>query len=147
MSKTWILLADRAGARLYENDGPGKGLHLIQDIPHPQGRLKNQDINADKPGRSFDSHGQGRHAMSKEHEPVEQVAIQFAQHLSHVLDQGRGTNRYKHLVLAAEPRFLGELRAALNAHTAALVAGSLDHDLMHVQESELPQRLSAVLKL
>ena len=30
-------------------------------------------ISTDKPGRSFDSVGQGRHAMSTEQEPTEQI--------------------------------------------------------------------------
>ena len=31
------------------------------------------DIDADKPGRSFDSFEQGRHAMSTEQEPIERI--------------------------------------------------------------------------
>ena len=48
MTTTWILIAHRGGARLFEHTGRSAGLKLLQDIPHPEGRLKNQDINADK---------------------------------------------------------------------------------------------------
>ncbi len=113
MNNTWILVAHRGGARLFENKGPGKGLNLLHDIPHPAGRLKNKEIGADKPGRSFDSRGQSRHSLSTEQEPTAHVTEQFAKQLSTMLDDGRRQQLYGKLVLVAEPRFLGSLRARL----------------------------------
>jgi protein required for attachment to host cells len=147
METTWILIADRAQARVFENNGPGTGLRLVREVPHPAGRLKNQDINADKPGRSFDSHGQGRHAMSKEHEPTEHVAQMFAKELSTLLEEARTHNRYHKLVLVAEPGFLGELRASLNTPTSALVSDSVRKDLSHIPERELPSHLGDAVHL
>ena len=147
MTNTWILVAHRGGARIFERTGPGKGLGLIRDIPHPSGRLKNQDIGADKPGRSFDSHGVGRHALGKEHEPTEQLAERFARELAGLLDEGRTHRRYAQLVLVAEPRFLGMLRAALTPATAALVVAALDKDLGDIDARELPKHLEGVLRV
>jgi protein required for attachment to host cells len=139
---TWILVAHRSGARIFENKGPNKGLSLLQDIPHPEGRLKNRDIGADKPGRSFDSHGQARHALGTEQEPTAHLAEQFAKQLGATLDDGRNHQRYTKLVLVAEPRFLGNLRAALSAPTAALVTASLGKDLGSVELHDLPKHLA-----
>lgn len=147
MNTTWILVAHRSGARLFENSGPGKGLRLVEDIPHPEGRLKNGEINSDKPGRAFDKLGGGRHSMSKEHEPKEQVAMQFARHLGEKLHLGRSQNRFARLVLVADPRFLGELRGKLDAATAALVSATLDKDLGGISNHDLPKHLGAVVSL
>lgn len=147
MDKSWILVAHRGGARLFENNGPGTGLKLLEDIPHPAGRLKDGEINADKPGRAFDSFGDGRHSMSKEHDPTEHVAQQFAKQLCEKLDLGRTQNHYSKLILVAEPRFLGLLRAALPAHTAALVSATLDKDLIGIEDRDLPSHLGATIKL
>ncbi len=147
MTTTWILVAHRSGARLFESSGPGKGMQLVEDIPHPEGRLKNHEINADKPGRAFDKVGGGRHSMSKEHEPTEQLSMRFAKSLGDRLDRGRIENRYGNLVLVAEPRFLGELRATLAAPTAALVSATLDKDLIGVENRDLPAHLSAVVRV
>ena len=57
MNRTWILIAHRAGARIFENDGPGTGLKHVDAIAHPEGRLEDKALGSDKPGRSFDSHG------------------------------------------------------------------------------------------
>ncbi len=137
MSKTWILVAHRAGARIFESSGPGMGLRRIEEIPHPEGRLENRQIGSDKPGRSFDSHGVGRHALGKEHDEVETVAQAFAHKLAAHLDNARAKNAFTKLVLVAEPRFLGLLRVALTAPTAALVSAKVEKDLGHVSDHDL----------
>lgn len=145
MSTTWILVAHRSGARVLAQEARGKPLQLIEDLPHPEGRLRDGDINADRPGRAFDIVGAGRHAMGKEQSPTERVAERFAKTLAERLRQGRIENRYDALVLVAEPRFLGELRAALDAPTAALVRATLDKDLGGVETRELAAHLKDVL--
>jgi len=146
MNTTWILVAHRGGARLFENAGPGKGLQLVEDIPHPEGRLKSGEINADKPGRAFDTFSR-RHGMSQEHEATDQVSLMFAKHLCDKLEKARAENRFGKLVLVAEPRLLGELRAALDKHTAALVSATLDKDLVGVDNRDLPKHLGGVIQL
>lgn len=146
MNTTWILVAHRGGARLFENLGAGKGLQLVEDIPHTQGRLKNGEINADKPGRAFDTFGR-RHGMSQEHEAADQVSLMFAKHLCDRLEKARAENRFGKLILVAEPRLLGELRAALDKHTAALVSATLDKDLAGVDNRDLPKHLGGVIQL
>jgi len=147
MNTTWILVAHRSGARLFENLGPGKGMQLVEDIPHPEGRLKSGEINADKPGRAFDSFGNGRHSMSQEHEAAEQVSLMFARHLCDKLEKARAENRFGKLVLVAEPRLLGELRGALDKPTAALVSATLDKDLAGIDNRDIPKHLGKLVQL
>jgi len=147
VNNTWILVAHRGGARIFENKGPGKGLNLLHDIPHPEGRLKNKDIGADKPGRSIDSHGPGRHSLSSEQEPTAHVTEQFAKQLSTMLDDGRHQQLYGKLVLVAEPRFLGSLRAALSTPTAALVMATVGKDLGSVELHNMPKHLTDTIRL
>lgn len=147
MNTTWILVAHRGGARLFENAGPGKGLTLVETVDHPEGRLKNGEINSDRPGRAFDKFGAGRHGMSTEQEPTERVAQRFAKELGEKLAQGRVQNRYAKLVLVAEPRFLGELRNSLDAPTTALVSATLDKDLGGITERDLPRHLGDIVRL
>ena len=141
MTTTWILIANRSSASLFESDWPGKSMRRVQDIAHPKGRMQNKDIDADKPGRSFDSSGKGRHAMSTEQEPTEHIAQQFALDLAELLNKGRVTHAYDKLVLMAEPKFLGVLRAALDKNTAALVVQTVNKELLSVKEEDLAEYL------
>jgi protein required for attachment to host cells len=147
MGKTWILIAHRSGARLFENRGPGKGLNLLEQLEHPAGRLKNHEIDSDKPGRRFTPRGEARQGMGHDQEPVAHVTERFAKQLSVLLDQGRCLQRYNQLVLVAEPRFLGNLRAALTPRTAAMVTNSLGKDLGPIETRELPSYLGDVIRL
>ena len=141
MTTTWILIANRSSASLFESDWPGKSMRRIQDIPHPQGRMQNSDIDTDTPGRSFDSFGQGRHAMSPKQEPTEHIAQQFARDLAELMNKGRLTHAYDKLVLMAEPKFLGILRAALDKNTASLVVQTVNKELLDVKEEDLAEYL------
>jgi protein required for attachment to host cells len=147
MAKTWILVAHRGGARLFENRGPGKGLELLQDVDHPAGKLKNKDIDSDKPGRKFSGSSPGRHGAGHDQEPTEHIAEQFAKRLSGLLDQGRVHQQFDSLVLVAEPRFLGALRAALSIPTAAMVTTTLGKDLGAIEARGLPNHLENVVRL
>ena len=147
MEKTWILVANRGGARLFENTGPGKGMTLLRDIAHSEGHLKDQDFNADKPGRSFDSKGEGRHAMSKSESPKEHETAQFAKELAQMLDKGRATNEFSRLVLVAEDGFLGVLKGELDANTAKLVTDTVHKDMAHVADADIPTTLEGSIKL
>lgn len=145
MTMTWILVANRAQARLFESPGPGKGPRLVREIEHPEGRLATHELGSERPGRSYDSHGPGRHAMGKEHDAAEQTAIRFAKRLSLLLEEGRTRNQFTKLVLVAEPRFLGQLRDALSRETATRLAASLDKDLPGIGAQDLARHLDSVI--
>jgi protein required for attachment to host cells len=147
MGKRWVLVAHRGGARLFENRGPGKGLELLKTVEHPAGKLRSHDIDSDKHGRSVDRRGGGRHAYTTEQDPTMHIAEQFAKQLAELLDDGRTQQRYAQLVLVAEPRFLGILRAALTSTTAARVVATLTKDLGSTDARELPKHLEDVIPI
>lgn len=136
---TWILSANRSSASLFERDG--KTLRRLQDIAHPEGTKQNRETGTDAPGRSFDSFGQGRHAMSTAQEPVEHIAQKFALELAELLNKGRVKHAYDKLILIAEPKFLGLLRAALDKNTATLVSHTISKDLPHIDEEGIAKYL------
>ncbi len=144
--KTWILVAHRAGARLFESAGSGQALTLLQDLPHEQGRLKNQELISDRQGRVANGRG-GHNSYQQAEEPTEHLAVQFTKELAKLLDDGRNQQKYDQLVLVAESRFLGHLRAALSTQTTKLVTASLDKDLGTIDARDLPQHIQSVVRL
>ena len=137
----WIVVAHGTGATVYTVERPTGPLVSVRTFRNPAGALKNRDLLADRPGRAFDSAGTGRHAMSSEVEPVEQEVLRFAQHLADELRAGRVAREYDALLLIAGPDFLGQLRAALDDETRALVSFELDKNLAHEDPKEIRQRL------
>jgi protein required for attachment to host cells len=147
MTNTWILVAHDAGARVFESRGPGKGIDLVETIEHPEGRMRDRDIDSDRPGRSFrkDSGDPRRAAMSRKEGPHDRAVSNFARALTDKLQQARMENQYERLVLVAPPRLLGLLRSSLDGPTAQLVVGSLDKDLASSKEAELIEHLGEVI--
>ena len=147
MTKNWILVANRTGARLFENLGPGHGLSKLEEFMHPGGHMKNQDLASDEGGRAYDSVGGGRHRMEQRESPKHQEDRHFAHELAQALNKGHEKEHYTRLFLVAEPKFLGEIKAELDKKSQSLLEATLDKDLVHVEDRDLPSHLSAILKL
>jgi len=147
MAKTWILVAHEAGARIFDNRGPGKGLALVEAIEHPEGRARDRDIASDRPGRSFrkNSGDPRRASMSRAEGPHDRAVSDFARALADKLQLARVQNQFERLVLVAPPRFLGLLRSSLDGPTSQLVIGSVHKDLATSNEAELIERLGEVI--
>ena len=143
--KTWIAVAHRAGARILEHLGPGKPLTLVEEIDNAEGRLKNGDFDADRPGRAFDRMGGGRHALEREDSPQDRAAAGFAREVAARLREGRTQQHVGQLVLVAEPRFLGMLRGALDPVCSGMLAGTVNKDLAQVEVRDLAPHLRDVL--
>ena len=104
-------------------------LEEVDNMVHPEGRLHDQDINADRPGRSFDTAGEGRHGMSKRHSPKETEAIRFATDITQRVSHAHHEGSFKQLVLVAPPRFLALLRERLPEAVTRCVILSEDKNL------------------
>lgn len=141
MGPTWIAVAHRAGARIFETRGRGTGLKVIRELDHEVGRLKNSEIDADRLGASGSSTHIGQSSLSREESSRERVAANFARELARELERGRNEHAYKDLVLVAEPRFLGMLRESLDGATAQMVSATVNKDLANVAVHDLPPHI------
>jgi len=147
MSRSWILIADRAGARLFEQAHQRAPLVLQTTFEHPEGRLKEGEIHADRPGRVHDRMGDQRHSVAREKSAVDHVTEGFVRELADYLRKARHAQQFQQLVLVAGPKLLGRLREALDPATTALIIGTLHKDLQDVREHDLPAHLTGLLAM
>lgn len=141
--RTWALVAHRAGAQIFQANGRG-GFSLIQDIPHPEGLLRNRDINADRPGRVKDRKGRAKHSMSREHSPTDQMSLQFCKQLAKQLDKSRTRDNFDDLILVVATGMLGKMRAELSKELKAKIVASQAKDLAHCSEREVIGHLKEI---
>ena len=52
MSTIWVLVADSARARLLQADGPRGDLTEVQSLVHPESRMKDSQLESDRPPES-----------------------------------------------------------------------------------------------
>ena len=146
MKQTWIVVAESTRARIFSTFGTSMALEEVADLTHPESRLHDRELSSDLPGRSFDSHGQGRHGMEQPTTPKEQEAQAFASEIVQLLDRGRHEGSFNALVIVAPPAFLGLLRSKLDKPLEDLVASTLNKNLVEADKKTLERQISALLR-
>jgi protein required for attachment to host cells len=139
---TWIVVAHRGGAVVYESRGPGRPLGSVLQLRNPRGRLKSSQMQSDRPGRSFDRRGDGRHALSAQESAPDHIARAFVSELAERLEHARTEDRFDRLVLVAPPKTLGQLRGALSEALRALLIAELPKDLAHSDGDQVRKQLA-----
>ena len=145
MSHAWIVVADAARARIFSAESPIAPLVPLEQFVCPQARLHERDMASDRPGRSFDSTGAGRHGTDAPTSPKEHEAVRFAKTVAEYLERGRVDNSYNCLILVAEPHFLGLIRKAIKPETAKMVTNEIDKDLSKFDRKDISEHLSKLL--
>jgi protein required for attachment to host cells len=142
---TWVCVADGARAQFYRCDGPGRDLEpLLGYGLASSSRAHGRAMTVDRPGRTFDSAGFGRHAYD-EGDWQEDQKRRFAGCVADHLDRAADQHLFEHLVLVAPPGILGDLRKMLKGHTRDLVVAEVDKDLTHATPREVTCHLGGVL--
>jgi protein required for attachment to host cells len=135
---TWFCVADAGTARIKQSTSPVAPLTSITTLnraPYEHGRYE-------EPGRSQESVGSARHAFQDADGPIRREKREFAEIVADFLDEAAARGAYQRLILAAPPKFLGDLRASLGPKAHGMVAGEVDKDLTKESDAELAERLS-----
>lgn len=138
MSTQWVVIADRSRARVFQTEGNLDGLHEVQDLLNPQGRLSNAELRRDAKGRYY---GKGERNQAHTAEPrisrQEHDEEMFSRELSQLLERGCDDRRYDSLVVIAPPEFLGMLRKQLPKRVEQRVTLQLDTGLANWGERDI----------
>lgn len=145
MPATWVVVADRAAARIFVAGSPTGALEEFESYAHAEGRAHARDLTTDDPGRAFDSVGAGRHAIEPKIGPREQEAIAFARELAERIGQARTRKQVRRVILVAPPEFLGYLRGALDQETRRIVEGEYPLNVVKLRPEEIRAHLPARL--
>ena len=137
----WVLVANSSIGRLFRASTPLGGLEEIESFSHSASRAPGQELTSDRPGRTFDSVGAGRHAKETRNSPREEEAVRFAEQLAAGLDSARVRGDLERLLIVAAPRFLGLLREKLDPGTRDIVSLEIDQDLTRLPAEEIRKRL------
>jgi protein required for attachment to host cells len=138
---TWIVVADSARAVIYSLSGRPKGLLPVREMAHPKSRLPSRELVSERPGRSFESVGRVRHAVTQSITPKMVEKLRFCLEVAHALEMARKEGFIDHLVLVAPPAFLGELKNRLTDKTNRIVDLEIPKDLTNISGHELRKHL------
>lgn len=141
--QTWFLLADGRRAKLYVQ--PRRGATLQEKWALAISDEETYDIQ-DRPPRSFDRVGAGRHAMDGGRNLHEEEEVKFLKRVADRLSEAEKRKQFDHLVVAAPPRALGILRESLPSAVQAHVRAEAPKDLVDEDSARLRERLDELLR-
>jgi len=144
MSKLWVVVADQSKARIFTVADPHGELLDVDELEHPEARDREQTMTSDRPGRGFDSKGQGSHAMGSTDDPGKQDTIRFVKQVTDHVQVAHNEGRCNRLLLVAGPSLLGLLRENLKT-SSGLEISEIEKNLGQYDAREirkhLPERL------
>jgi len=126
---TCIVACTTTIARLWYSTSRFGDWSILAELTNPAAADRESDFGSDRPGRTFDSFGSGRHAMVPREGWREHQTRRFAAELASRLNHGVASGEFEHLVLIAAPAFLGHLRAELSDATRRAVIYEVAKDL------------------
>lgn len=138
-----VVVADEARATFYTRDARYGPLETGRTLSNDAARMKTGDLISDRGGRSFDSHGQGRHTMGGEKAgPKQHVATVFAKAIAGHVAAEMQSGRCRGFALIAAPRFLGELRRVIGTLVKTDPYATVDKALVGSDESVIEKALA-----
>lgn len=140
---TWVVVADAARAQIFSRTERFSALEPLRVIDEPRARSRERDLIADSPGRSFDSHGQGRHAMDPGQSAKAQLREAFARRIAAEVESGRAADRFQHLVIVATPDMLGAVRAQLSRAAQRLVTREIAKQMTQAEPATIAAEIDA----
>lgn len=141
----WFLLADGRRARVLIEPKRGAPLEEAPDWAMTIGPEELYETQ-DRPPRSFDRVGAGRHAMDKGRSLHEQEEENFLKRVAERLTEAEKHGLFAHLAIAAPPRALGLLRTLLPSAVQARIRAEAAKDLLDVPAPALRARLHEMLR-
>lgn len=141
MPTTWILIADGAKARVVEQDKDSRRYRAAFEEAHYGTSAQSREIASDRPGRTHDIGGEGRHAMEPSTDPQRHAKLSFARDLAQRLTDAANRNEFDRLILVAAPRTLGDLRGLLPDTVKSRITVEIDKDLTNTPDQELGKHL------
>ncbi|MGE5147149.1 MAG: host attachment protein [Candidatus Eiseniibacteriota bacterium] len=144
-TRTWILIADGARARILQSEGWGTGLTPVPGQAREIANPPTRDQVSDRPGHVQESANSARHAIAPRTDWHRYEKHLFAGALADIVNRASLDKAFDRLVLVAPPHTLGDLRQALDKQARKRVAAELDKDLTHLSLDELQAQLEKIV--
>ena len=141
MRPRWVVIANRTDAVFYL-DGTDRKFHFVDRLTNRKGDKTEGELASDRPGSGLSSDSGAVHFGFGNGSPKrDRVAARFARRIAGRLSLAFREGRFASLVLVAEPRFLGLLRAELDPRTSESVEHEIHREFKRGSDEELRERI------
>ena len=134
--KTWVVTSNTNTCRIYNYSIKPTQLTLIKEMQHPENRMRDIDLTADKPGR-YKASGSALSSFTQASDPKEIKIDDFSREIAKDLEHNRNHHEYQTLIIIAPPHMNGLLFQHINKNVELLVTHNIEKDLMHLSNHEI----------
>ena len=145
MKSIMIVVADSSRARIFTTDSPTSPLQEIQTMAHPEGRMHEQNMVSDLPGKDSGIRSGSGHAYQEIIEPKQQEITEFAKRIADYLEEARNSGKIISQLIVAAPALLGTLRKHMSDKLNDMVAFELDKNLTRHSVEDIRSHLPKYL--
>jgi protein required for attachment to host cells len=144
---TYVLVIDGGQAKVFRNDGPGRGLETVADMAwQREGGHHARDLGRDRPGRGFaKASAHARHAYDPKEKLNRADERAFFSRVVAAMEVAQHQRKFDRLVVVAPPRVLGEIRGLLPEALGRAVLGEVKRDLVHAPLEDVTKHVGACL--
>lgn len=137
----WALVTDSGCGRLFELDRSPARIEEIGNRESPTRRMASHEMTTELSGRES---GSGTHAGDTKQprsDPHDEAERKFVEEWVDALGKALEDQRFKHLVLVADPRTLGRLRENMGKALTGAVVAEDGHNLTKLKVDDLETRV------
>ena len=142
MAVIWVVVANKAEARIYSQKRLRGPLSLVRTLAHEEGRAHLQDLVSDQPGRVHDRTGPTRHRMEPKTGFKEEDLLRFVRNVADHLATAHQRKDFDRLVLIAAPALLGILRKTVSPHVAEVIIDEVPKDMIGQDAQRIQEQLN-----
>lgn len=131
------MVADGARARFLRLNGLKSGAEKIEGQLFERHSPPSRVIMSDRPGRTFDSKGHGRHAIQPRSDAHEYAEKQFLGDVIRQLHEAFESGAFDDLIVMSPPRALGIIRDKLPERLSKRVVQEISKDMTKNSDEEI----------
>ncbi len=143
--RLYVLVADGAQARFLNYVDRKAGASTIDDQVFRSHAEPSRSIGSDKPGRTFDSKGHGRHTIEPRVDLHDEKEKQFLAGIVRKLEEVFHNHAFDDLFVIAAPRALGVIRHLLSTPLQQRVIGEISGDYTRYNDRDISRLVTEAL--
>jgi protein required for attachment to host cells len=143
-TRVWALVTDSGYGRLLELDKSPERITEVESREGASRHLTSHELTSDASGRKLTPQRRGGHSIAPHADAHEQAEVKFLQEWVDRLQEALSAQQFEGLLLVADPRTLGRLRAQMGKALQQAVVAETDRDLTRLPLAALEPRLRAL---
>lgn len=140
--REWILLADRAHAKIYTRNYVDGAMQQLLMLEHPAARDFQHSQGTDRPGRGHGSGSHRMHAYEDHADFPEQESAAFLHGVAEQVNEAVAQDKMDEVILVALPKTLAVLKSGLNEQAKSKVGAEYAKNLVGSPEGALKDHLT-----